>query len=299
MEGASIKYLNNYTKCQVVVSLTKAGERTRHKKTFKVSDETLTLTERKLELEEKARNFRNKIKNDEYLDGEETTFEKFVDIFMKKHADKNLSPSTALRYKQLLDRAINSPLGKMNLTDIKPKHLMKFYESLEEKQIRTLKNGKKEEYYLSKQTILHHQKAIGIVLSKAKYWQYVKENVSERVENIKVKREEESVLSIEQLKKMLKCLESEDIMFKTIISLICYMGLRRAEACALKWQDIDFENKTLYVRRNIIEVKGKLIEKETKTSKSTRKITLPESAIKLLKEYKKWQDIERFKVRYS
>lgn len=299
MKGASIKYMDNYTKCQVVVSVTKNGDRKRYKKTFCVSDETMPRAKRELELEEKARKFRNKIKDDEYLKGEDTTFKEFVEIFMKEHANKNLSPSTALRYKQLLDRAISSPLGNKFLVDIKPIDLINFYNSLEEKQTRIKKNGDKEEYHLSKQTILHHQKVISVVLTKAKYWQYVKENVSERVENVKVKRDEESVLSIEELKKMLKYLEKEDIMFKTIISLITYTGLRRSEACALNWEDIDFNNKTLNVRRNVIEVKGKLVEKLPKTNKSIRQITLPDSAIKLLKEYKRWQDIQRLKLRHS
>ena len=137
MKGASIKYMDNYTKCQVVVSVTKNGVRTRYKKTFRV-DEKLPRAERELQLEEKARKFRNKIKDDEYLKGEDTTFKDFVEIFMKEHANKNLSPSTALRYKQLLDRAVNSSLGNKLLVDIKPIDLINFYNSLEEKQIRIL-----------------------------------------------------------------------------------------------------------------------------------------------------------------
>lgn len=38
------------------------------------------------------------------------------------------------------------------------------------------------------------------------------------------------------------------------ISLIIYTGLRCGELAALKWSDIDFENKKIYVRKNIITV---------------------------------------------
>ena len=38
------------------------------------------------------------------------------------------------------------------------------------------------------------------------------------------------------------------------ISLIIYTGLRCGELAALKWSDIDFENKKIYVRKNIVTV---------------------------------------------
>lgn len=227
MKGMSIKYNEDYTKCQVVVSVTRNGERIRYKQTFYVENEKSTKAERIMELENKAIEFRNKQKKEEFMKGEVTTFAEFVDIFMEKYAEKELSPSTVERYKQLYSRAIKSPLGKMYLSNIKPIDLIKFYESLEEKQVIKYKSGKVKEYYLSRQTILHHQKAIGVLFSKAKYWQYVKENITQRVENIKVRHKEIEVLSIKEIKKMLELLENEDIIYKTIVYIAVLGGLRR------------------------------------------------------------------------
>ena len=222
-----MKYNEDYTKCQVVVAVTRNGVRNRYKQTFYVENEKNTKADRIMELENKAIEFRNKHKKEDFMKGEVTTFEEFVGIFMKKYAEKELSPSTVERYKQLYSRAIKSPLGKMYLSNIKPIDLIKFYESLEEKQVIKYKSGKIKEYYLSRQTILHHQKAIGVLFSKAKYWQYVKENITQRVENIKVKHKETEVLSLKEIKKMLELLENEDIIYKTIIYIAVMCGLRR------------------------------------------------------------------------
>ncbi len=296
MRGVSVSYNDDYTKCQAVVSVSANGERVRYKKTF-YSNSNLTKTERKKNLEDQVMEFRNKIKDDDYLPGEKTTFKDFVAIFIEKYAKKELSPTTTTRYIQLLNRAKESPLGNKYLSKIRPIDLIEFYESLEEKQTRKLSNGRIQEYYLSSQTILHHQRAISIVLSKAKYWQYIKENVAERVENVKVRKKEEEVLDISDLKRMLKMLEKEDIIFRTIISLLIYTGLRRSEACGLEWKDIDFERKTLKVKRNIVEVGGKIIEKLPKTYKSIRTITLSDSIIKILMEYKEWQSTVKKNLR--
>lgn len=300
MKGISVKYNEDYTKCQVVVSVTTNGKRTRYKQTFYVENEKNSKAERIMELENKAIEFRNKHKKEDFMRGEITTFEEFVDIFMKKYAKKELSPSTVERYKQLYSRAIKSPLGKMYLSDIKPIDLIKFYESLEEKQVIKYKSGKVKEYYLSRQTILHHQKAIGVLFSKAKYWQYVKENITQRVENIKVKHKEIEVLSLKEIKQMLELLENEDIIYKTIIYIAVLCGCRRGEICSLRWDDINFETKTLTVRRNVLYIpKVGIVEKTPKTETSIRTLTMPDKLINILKEYKVWQDKERLKYGYK
>lgn len=176
---------------------------------------------------------------------------------------------------------------------------MEFYDRLKEKQVKKCKNGEEVEYYLSTQTILHYQKVIGVVLSYAKYLLYVKENVLERVKNIKVKKKETPVLDIEKLKRMIELLKDENIVYRTIITLIVLSGLRRSEVLALHWSGIYFENKKLTVKRSIIYVKNLgVVEKEIKTSTCIRTRTLPDSAVKMLRQYKKWQDMNRFRCGY-
>lgn len=76
--------------------------------------------------------------------------------------------------------------------------------------------------------------------------------------------------------------------------LICmYMGLRLGEICALKWEDIDFQNKTLHINRTVqrlrvndMDKKTKLFESPPKTVCSIREIPIPEFLYSLLISYK-------------
>ena len=85
------------------------------------------------------------------------------------------------------------------------------------------------------------------------------------------------------------------------ISLIIYTGLRCGELAALKWSDIDFENKKIYVRKNIVttydyedterKTRKVNLQASTKTSEG-RTIPLIKSAEDILNSIKsKYQEI--------
>lgn len=78
-------------------------------------------------------------------------------------------------------------------------------------------------------------------------------------------------------------------LYKLAVLLCLFTGLRLGEICALKWSDIDFKNKTLFVKRTVqrLYVKGKvtktaLIETEPKSARSKREIPLQDIIIELL-----------------
>ncbi len=73
------------------------------------------------------------------------------------------------------------------------------------------------------------------------------------------------------------------------IMLAMTTGIRIGELCALQWQDIDFEKRTLTVRKTIQRIqthcetrRTKLIMTEPKSETSKRCIPLPESILSLL-----------------
>lgn len=53
--------------------------------------------------------------------------------------------------------------------------------------------------------------------------------------------------------------------------------MRRGELCGLEWDDIDFENETITIRRSVVVVKGKgAVTKDPKTTSSNRVIGISE-----------------------
>ena len=73
-----------------------------------------------------------------------------------------------------------------------------------------------------------------------------------------------------------------------------YTGLRLGEICALKWEDIDFDNGLLYVNRTVqrIKMEGQptktiLLESEPKSATSKREIPVPDELLEIFKSIHK------------
>lgn len=81
----------------------------------------------------------------------------------------------------------------------------------------------------------------------------------------------------------------KELKFKCLFKILYYCGLRKGELRTLTWEDIDFDNKILYVRKNVISnyMKGaKYIISSPKTLKSIRNIPIPKQLLKELQLYK-------------
>lgn len=80
--------------------------------------------------------------------------------------------------------------------------------------------------------------------------------------------------------------------------LIMYTGMRVSEACALKWENVNLDKKELYVKNSLTKSRKKVDGenkytyenkiKSTKTKNSIRTIPLPNTAIKVLQDFKKY-----------
>ena len=65
-------------------------------------------------------------------------------------------------------------------------------------------------------------------------------------------------------------------------------GLRRGELLALQWTDLDVENRTLSITKQVNRINGELVVSPPKTRNSIRTLALPQQAVDLLvSEHKK------------
>jgi len=214
-----------------------------------------------------------------------------------------LSPTTFIRYQSLLGR-INTAVGHIKIGDIQAHHLQAFYKNLSEKGI-----NKRDGGTLSAKTILHHHRLISVILGEAYKQGYVIRDVSTLVTPPKVKQKEVAYLDEHDAAKLYDALSAAPIKWKTALLLLLYTGLRRGELCGLEWNDIDFTDKTISIRRTVSYVvsqkheytdengvfhKGKIIEKEPKTKSSQRVISVDDGVLSLLIDYKHWWVEQRF-----
>ena len=160
------------------------GKKLRYIKTI-IIDPNLTAKQKEKLLQKEMYEFEQQVKSGLYLNGN-IRFKDFADKWLHDYARKKLSPTTLDRYITLLDR-INEAIGHIKLEDLRPTHLMNFYDNLAENQMSHIpirdEKGKIIGYKnLAPKTILHHHRLISSILTKAVQWQVIKENVASRVE---------------------------------------------------------------------------------------------------------------------
>ncbi|MDE7082334.1 MAG: site-specific integrase [Clostridia bacterium] len=109
---------------------------------------------------------------------------------------------------------------------------------------------------------------------------YVVRNVMELADPVKYKKQRSKALTITEQRLFLEALRGKRIEWVMLFYL--HTGVRRAEAVALKWQDIDYTE-------NLILIRG------TKTADSYRHILLTEPLKLILEEQRKQN--ERYKPR--
>lgn len=83
----------------------------------------------------------------------------------------------------------------------------------------------------------------------------------------------------------------------TFFRILAYTGLRKGEAFALTWEDIDFTDSVLSVNKTIARgINSKLTINRPKTKKSFRTISLDAETLSILRSWKKQQKINQMKL---
>ena len=148
-----------------------------------------------------------------------------------------------------------------------------------------------EDKGLSDKTIMHYHRLLSSIFTVAVQWQVIFSNPCDRVKPPKVKRKEARYLDEYEAADLLKALDGEPFKYVVMVQLLLYTGLRRAELLGLEWRDIDYLKRCVHIRRNSLYVADKgTFEGSTKNESSNRVINLPDNAVQLLKEYKRYQD---------
>ncbi|MDF2675339.1 MAG: hypothetical protein K0R09_3611, partial [Clostridiales bacterium] len=205
-------------------------------------------------------------------------------------ADVTLAPKTLFRYKELLDTRIIPCLGHIKLNKLQPTHLTEFYNNLRESGIR--KDGKPGG--LSESTILHHHRLLTSILNCAVQWQFILNNPATRVKSPRAEKKEARHYDGEQVEYLFKLLEDEHIKYRLMIHLSIFGGMRMGELSGLEWSDINLDNKVLHIHQASQYLPGQgIFTKAPKNISSDRIISLPNSVVSLLREYKLWQNVER------
>ena len=176
---------------------------------------------------------------------------------------------------------VGSHIGGLALDKVRPMHVEGWIVGLRDK-------GLAESTVRSAYTILR------AILDTAVRDGALARNPAAVVKRPKVTAKESPFLTPEQVRALLEAAKSSR--YAPLFSLLVNTGLRRGEALALRWSDIDSEDKLLRVRGTLTRVDGDLIVTSTKTAKSRRSIPVSDGTGALLKEIRKHQVKEQLKA---
>jgi integrase len=186
-----------------------------------------------------------------------------------------LQETTIYGYEGIIRRYINPNLGNIAIQSIKPMMIQKYYSNM-------MKKG------LSPNTVIKHHNLLKTAFKFAVKQEMLFSNPIDRVEPPKKIIKEAKVYNIEQLQKLLSL--SKNTRMEIIIKLCAYLGLRREEACGLKWSDIDLDEKTIYIRSARTSAGSNTVLKGTKNYSSTRMLHIAEHLYNALQKEKAKQN---------
>jgi len=261
------------------------GKQKRYTETFHCSKKSEALAR---EVELKAQ-----FKRGDLTQVKKVTFESFIKLWLEEYAEKNLGDKTVYRYKELLNSRIIPSLGHIKLDKLIPTDILMFENDLRDKGSR--KDGK--EKGLSETTVLHHHRLMSTILEAAVKWGYISNNPARKIDKPKNIDTDIEYLTLEEIQRFVKALESEELKYQALIMLALETGVRRGEIMALTWEDINFDNNTIKINKSLQCIpKTERTIKSPKTKSSYRTITISSNVISLLKSFKIKQSKDKLKL---
>ena len=207
------------------------------------------------------------------------TLEKYTEIWLQTIAPDKLAKSTLVREKQDIER-FKPYLGSYKLVDLRPEHFRSLYTKL--RQQKNKATGKP----LSEATVEGVHSCLCGILSDAMEGGYIDHNPAWRTYKYAGQKKEKKIADDETVKKLIQALETVSILHEIYFKLIIATGMRRGECCALKWEDINYAERSIHVCRNAVKTTGdEIIVKAPKTKAGNRHVYFSAEMESLLREY--------------
>lgn len=203
-------------------------------------------------------------------------FTEWFDVYSKP----NIKHSTAVSYECYIRKHINPSIGDIPIKKVTLDILQKFF------------NDKRKE--LSPKSLLNIRMMMHNAFKIAYLNDLVPKNYIEYIVLPKVIKKEMRVLTKAEQEKLLIAITNTDEPYAFGIFLCLSTGIRIGELCALTWDNIDFTNKLLKIRKTLqrfrtldeSDTKTKIYIDTPKSQASIRDIPLTDSMIDALIKHK-------------
>jgi len=256
----------------------------RYQGRFTFQGERFTLYDRDIKaLQKKMADAKYEMEHGIYINAQHMTLNTFFETWIKEFKENTVKANTLSVYMEIYKIHIAPSLGKLQVSSINKLMVQRLLNNMS-------KNG------LSPNTLAKTKAILYSIFKEAMENRMISHNPCE---NITIRRDktERRVLSQQEQQTLLEVLQGSRYEVLCILGLST--GLRIGELSGLRWEDINFEEKTLTVERTYIylhDVKNhqmKDVSHSPKTKNSCRTIRLLDSTLELLKQHKTEQEKEK------
>lgn len=197
--------------------------------------------------------------------------------------DLSRAPTTAALYRTLLEHHVIPRIGGERLESVTPALLTRMYSEL-------LASGGPRGRKLSPKSVRNVHTTIRKALGDAVADRRLDWNPAEAAKVPRIERDGGStVWTAAQVARFLHSVEGDRL--APFWVLVTTTGIRRSEAFALRWSDVDGER--IHIRRALVQYGRLVTEKEPKTARSRRTVGLAAAAAAALRRHRVAQAAER------
>ena len=251
----------------------------------------MTAKQIKKEVERQAVLFEEECRSGKAASDGKMKLGEFIPIYLENKKNE-LSPVCYEKYCRVVELCIIPALGHMKLKDIKPIHVQRFVNALQERD--THLDGRKGK--LSPGTVRRYYTVIQSIMHSAYKLELIGTNPtdSDRITLPKLEEEKTDIFTDEDLTALFTALAGEPLQYQVLVHLALNTSCRRGELVGLKWSDIDFKAGIITISRSNYKLTGdaEIKSNPTKTGKS-RKVMIPPYCMDMLRRYKAAQAAER------
>ena len=219
------------------------------------------------------------------LKAAQSTVGQWMDVWFENYAKIKVRPTSHQTYRGYIDNHIKPNIGKIQLGKLTTLELQKLYKKLLSKGRVARIEAKGQPKGLSPKTVRNIHQVISSAMDFARAQKLIAVNPADGCALPKLEHREMKTLPVEQLASFLREAKESGVFEMYYIELAT--GLRRGELLGLKWEDLDLEQGTLRVQRQVSRINGEVVEAPLKTKNSYRTISLGEDAVGILKKQKK------------
>ena len=207
----------------------------------------------------------------------------WIKLWYEVYAEPRLREKTKDYYLNYIDNHIIPELGNTPLEKLTTIQIQKFYNDLQKfGRIQRYTHIKLKDKGLSTRVVRGIHTLLNNCLEQAVAERLILANPAKGCRLPKLEKREMKILPEDKIGPYLAEAERRGLLAAFYLELTT--GLRRGELLALLWTDLDVENMTISVSKQVNRINGELVVSQPKTPNSIRKLAIPQRAVELLVE---------------